>query len=109
MNDNSIYRKKLGGSHTTIIGGRQGIKATGIVAKHPKVKKVAPSVIKTKQRASRGFSAKIQRPDSRGNLRLLIVEGTSFQEIRIITKISTVEEGNLLADELNKMIEEKMK
>ncbi|NLI62042.1 MAG: DUF2103 domain-containing protein [Methanosarcinaceae archaeon] len=109
MNNNSDYKKKIGGAHTTIIGGRPGRKVIGIIMKHKDVKKVIPSVIKTKQGTPGGFNAKILRPDDRGNLRLLIIEGTSFQEIRIVTKFSTAEEGILFSEEMNEIISKMIK
>ena len=68
---------KLGGAHTTIIGGRTGRKAAEIVAWHPMVKRIIPSGISVNGAAGGGKTkAKVLRSDARGNLRLLISSGT---------------------------------
>lgn len=103
LNDNEVSYK-IGGSHTTIIGDRLGKKVVRIVVSHPDVKKIIPSVIRVKNKSPGGFSAKVLRPDARGNLRLLLTEGTSFQELRIVTRLPSANEGFLLSEELNTMI-----
>ncbi|WP_048135072.1 DUF2103 domain-containing protein [Methanolobus tindarius] len=97
---------KLGGSHTTIIGGRAGKKIVSLLSQHPSVKKVIPSVIAVKGKGNSGgkLTAKIQRPDDRGNLRLLLSHGTSFQELRIITNVGSFEEGENILKELNSLL-----
>jgi hypothetical protein len=97
---------KLGGSHTTIIGGRAGKKIVSLLSQHPSVKKVIPSVIAVKGKGNSGgkLTAKIQRPDDRGNLRLLLSHGTSFQELRIITNVGSFEEGENIMKELNSLL-----
>lgn len=98
------FRQKIGGAHTTIIGGRVGRRVVERVAAHKEIKKIIPSVICVKNKSSGGFSAKALRPDERGNLRLLLAEGSSFQEIRLITTVGTVADGERIAEELNRLI-----
>lgn len=99
-------QNKLGGSHTTIIGGRRGKKLVKVISAHPEVKKIIPSVITVRGKGPSGgvISAKILRPDERGNLRMLISHGTSAQEIRIITTVGDAVEGERIMNELNKML-----
>ncbi|ADI73497.1 Protein of unknown function DUF2103, metal-binding protein [Methanohalobium evestigatum Z-7303] len=107
--DESPY-DKLGGSHSTIIGGRQGRRIIHIIGSHPEVKKIIPAVIQVK--AKKGvpggaFSAKALRCDKRGNLRLVVSQGTSTQELRIITTVGDTVEGKRVMDELNEMLQDK--
>jgi hypothetical protein len=97
-------RKKLGGAHTTIIGGRAGKKFIRLVSQHPAIKKVIPSVILVKGVAGGNLSGKVLRSDARGNLRLLLSEGRSFQEIRLVTTVGTAEEGDRIMNELNEIL-----
>ena len=110
-NENSLKEKaknssknKFGGAHTTIIGGRAGKKLVKLVSQHPEIKKVIPSVISVKGLAGGSLTGKILRADSRGNLRLLISEGRSFQEVRLVTTVGTVEEGDRIMNELNEIL-----
>ncbi len=100
------HGSKLGGSHTTIIGGRAGKKIVSLVGQHPEVKKIIPSVITVKGKANSGgmLSARIQRPDDRGNLRLLISHGTSFQELRLVTTVGSFGEGERIMEEINSLL-----
>jgi len=100
----SSYKKKLGGAHTTIIGGRAGKKLVKLVTQHPEVKKVIPTVISVKGIAGGSLAGKVLRADARGNLRLLLSEGRSFQEIRLVTTVGTAEEGDRIMDELNEIL-----
>jgi hypothetical protein len=97
---------KLGGSHTTIIGGRGGKKVVSLVSQHPSVKKIIPSVIAVKGKGNSGgkLTARAQRPDDRGNIRLLLSRGTSFQELRIVTNVGSFEEGEHVMKELNSLL-----
>ncbi len=98
---------KLGGAHTTIIGGRYGYKIINNISKHSKVKNIIPSIISYKVNSKNNKKyAKIQRPDIRGNLRLLLSFGSSYQEIRIITYLSNFDDGIKLQKELNEVIDE---
>ncbi|MGB9131530.1 MAG: DUF2103 domain-containing protein [Methanosarcina sp.] len=97
-------KNKLGGSHTTIIGRRAGKKLIKLVSQHPEIKKVIPSIISVKGIAGGSLTGKVLRADSRGNLRLLISEGRSFQEIRLVTTVGTAEEGDRIMNELNEIL-----
>jgi len=103
-NAQNSSKNKLGGSHTTIIGGRAGKKLVKLVSQHPEIKKVIPSVISVKGTAGGSLTGKILRADARGNLRLLLSEGRSFQEIRLVTTVGTAEEGDRIMNELNEII-----
>lgn len=99
-------KSKLGGSHSTIIGGRAGKKIVSLVTRHPEVKKIIPSVITVKGKGNSGgmLTARVQRPDDRGNLRLLISHGTSFQELRLITTVGSFSDGERIMEELNSLL-----
>jgi hypothetical protein len=100
----SSSKSKLGGVHTTIIGGRAGKKLVKLVSQHPEIKKVIPSVISTKGTAGGSLTGKVLRADARGNLRLLLSEGRSFQEVRLVTTVGTAEEGDRIMNELNEIL-----
>ncbi|MDM7920508.1 MAG: DUF2103 domain-containing protein [Methanosarcina sp.] len=97
-------KNKLGGTHTTIIGGRAGKKLVKLVSQHPEIKKVIPSVISVKGVAGGKLTGKVLRADARGNLRLLLSEGRSFQEIRLVTTVGSAEEGDRIMNELNEIL-----
>jgi hypothetical protein len=100
-NSQSSSKNKFGGVHTTIIGGRAGKKLVKLVSQHPEVKKVIPSVISVKGIAGGSLTGKVLRADARGNLRLLLSEGRSFQEVRLVTTVGTAEEGDRIMNQLN--------
>lgn len=94
--------EKLGGSHTTLIGGRAGQRAIQTVAGHPHVKKVIPGPIDAGGSGSRtGVRAKATRADANGNVRLLIRDGSSVQENRIVTTAHDRELGEHVRADLN--------
>jgi hypothetical protein len=97
---------KIGGAHSTIIGGRHGKMLVNIITRHPDVKKVIPSVITVKGKGPAGglISAKVLRSDVRGNLRMLITHGTAAQELRIITNVGDTAAGERVMNELNSML-----
>lgn len=99
-------KSKLGGSHSTIIGGRTGKKVVSLVSRHPDVKKIIPSVIKVKGKGNSGgvLTARALRPDDRGNLRLLLSHGTSFQELRLVTRVGSFSDGERIMEELNSLL-----
>ena len=103
-NTQSSSKNKLGGAHTTIIGGRAGKKLVKLVSQHPEVKKVIPTVISVKGIAGGSLTGKVRRADARGNLRLLLSEGRSFQEVRLVTTVGTAEEGDRIMNELNEIL-----
>lgn len=97
--------EKLGGSHSTIIGGREGRRVLREVAGHPHVKKVVPGPIDGGGSAPRGgVRAKVTRADPNGNLRLLVREGSSIQEDRIVTTARDTETGERIRADLNRVL-----
>jgi hypothetical protein len=103
-NVQDLSKNKLGGAHTTIIGGRAGKKLIKLVSQHPEIKKVIPSVISVKGVAGGKLAGKVLRADARGNLRLLLSEGRSFQEVRLVTMVGTADEGDRIMNELNEIL-----
>ena len=97
-------KNKLGGVHTTIIGGRAGKKLVKIVGQHREIKKIIPAVISVKGIPGGSLTGKISHSDARGNLRLLISEGRSSQKVRIVTTVGTAEEGDRIMKELNEIL-----
>lgn len=98
---------KLGGSHSTVIGGRDGRQALETVAEHPHVKKIIPGPIDAGGSGSRtGVRAKATRADQHGNVRLLIRDGSSVQENRIVTTAGDRELGERVRDDLNEALVE---
>jgi hypothetical protein len=94
--------EKLGGSHSTLVGGRAGKRAIQTVAGHPHVKKIVPGPIDAGGSGSRtGVRAKATRADEHGNVRLLIRDGSSVQENRIVTTAGGRELGERVRADLN--------
>ncbi|WP_435126908.1 DUF2103 domain-containing protein [Halobaculum sp. D14] len=99
--------EKLGGSHSTLIGGRTGRNAIRTVAEHPHVKKIIPGPIDAGGQGSRtGLRAKVTRADQHGNVRLLLRDGSSVQENRVVTTASERDVGERVRDDLNVALEE---
>ncbi|SFS00281.1 hypothetical protein SAMN05216559_2338 [Halomicrobium zhouii] len=99
--------EKLGGSHSTLVGGRAGKRALETVAAHPHVKKVIPGPIDAGGSGSRtGVRAKATRADQHGNVRLLIRDGSSVQENRIVTTAGDRELGERVRADLNDALQE---
>lgn len=99
--------EKLGGRHTTLIGGRTGRKAVETVASHPHVKRVIPGAIDASGRGSQsGLRAKVTRADENGNVRLLLRDGSSVQENQIVTTAMNRDLGERIRDDLNEMLAE---
>jgi len=99
--------EKLGGSHSTLVGGRAGKRAIQTVASHPHVKKVIPGPIDAGGSGSRtGVRAKATRADEHGNVRLLIRDGSSVQENRIVTTAGDRELGERVRADLNDALAE---
>lgn len=97
--------EKLGGSHSTMIGGRDGEAVLREVAGHPHVKKVVPGPIEGGASAPRGgVRAKVTRADTNGNLRLIVREGSSIQENRIVTTAMDAETGERIRTDLNRVL-----
>jgi Predicted metal-binding protein len=100
-----FWKNKRGGTHTTLIGDRAGRRIASLVASDSRIKKLIPGIIQVKGPSGGAFRAKVLRPDNRGNLRLLFTQGTSFQEIMLITTAADVSEGEAISDDLNSKIE----
>ena len=100
-------RKKLGGSHSTLVGGRTGKTVVAIATDHPHVKKVIPGPIESGGRGSRtGVRAKATRADGRGNVRLLVRDGSSVQEVRVVTTAADRAQGERVREDLNRALAE---
>ncbi|MFB6114647.1 MAG: DUF2103 domain-containing protein [Halodesulfurarchaeum sp.] len=98
-------REKIGGSHTTVIGGREGQRAIQTIAAHPNVKKIVPGPIDASGTGSQsGTRAKVTRSDTNGNVRLLIRNGSSIQENRVVTTARDRNTGERLREDLNEAL-----
>jgi len=103
-----ILRKYVvfSGRHKTVIGGREALKWIGEILSHRQVSRVIFGRIENKgSRTGHGLRFKITRVDERGNLRAILSYGSSNQEIHIITKASSREEGLKIAKELMELFE----
>ncbi|AFZ72081.1 DUF2103 domain-containing protein [Natronobacterium gregoryi] len=99
--------EKIGGSHSTLIGGRTGMRAIQAVAGHPHVKKVIPGPIDAGGKGSQsGLRAKVTRADDGGNVRMLIRNGSSVQENRVVTTARDREMGERIREDLNEVLSE---
>ena len=99
--------EKIGGSHTTLIGGRTGMRAIRTVADHPHVKKVIPGPIDAGGKGSQsGLRAKVTRADDGGNVRMLLRDGSSVQENRVVTTAPDREMGEHIREDLNDVLAE---
>ena len=100
-------REKLGGRHSTLIGDRAGRRAIGVVADHPHVKKIIPGPIDAGGKGSQtGLRAKVTRADDNGNVRLLLRDGSSVQENRVVTTAMDRETGERVREDLNEALAE---
>jgi len=94
--------EKIGGTHSTLIGDRDGMRAIETVAGHPHVKKIIPGPIDASGSSARGgVRAKATRADEGGNVRLLIRDGSSVQENRVVTTANDRELGEHVRADLN--------
>ncbi|PSP73696.1 metal-binding protein [Halobacteriales archaeon QH_6_68_27] len=99
--------EKIGGSHSTLVGGRDGQRAVYTAAGHPHVKKVIPGPIDAGGSGSRsGVRAKATRADANGNVRLLLRDGSSVQENRIVTTAREKDLGEVVREDLNEALRE---
>lgn len=103
--DDRPAAEKLGGRHTTIIGGRHGLRALETVAGHPHVKKVVPGAIDAGGTGSqRGLRAKATRADGNGNLRVLLRDGSSVQETHVVTTAPNRPLGEKIRADLSEVL-----
>lgn len=92
---------KLGGSHSTVIGGRTGRRILETIAGHPHVKKIVPGAIDAGGTGSqRGTHAKATRADTNGNLRVLIRDGSSVQAVHVVTTAMDRDRGERIREDL---------
>jgi hypothetical protein len=99
--------EKIGGSHSTLVGGREGQRAIFTAAGHPHVKKVIPGPIDAGGSGSRsGLRAKATRADANGNVRLLVRDGSSVQENRVVTTAREKDLGEVVRADLNEALRE---
>ena len=99
--------EKMGGTHSTLIGDRDGKRAVETVAAHPHVKKVVPGPIDAGGSGSNsGVRAKATRADEKGNVRLLVRDGSSVQENRIVTTARDRESGEWIREDLDEALRE---
>ncbi len=99
--------EKLGGAHSTLIGGREGREALEAVADHPHVKKIIPGPIDAGGSGSRtSLRAKATRADDNGNVRLLVRDGSSVQENRVVTTARDGDLGERVRADLNDALRE---
>ncbi len=89
--------EKIGGAHSTIIGGREGRKLLLDVAKCEYVKKIVPGVIEgCGASGGGGVRLKLTRSDEKGNIRAILINGTSVQKVLIVTTACTKDEGEFV-------------
>ncbi len=93
--------KKVSGRHYTVIGGRNGQRTLREIGGSPFIKKIVPGPIEVSRKSHGGFSYKIQKPDARGNLRLRLREGSTVQEIRLVTTAYNENSAQKVVDDLN--------
>ena len=99
--------EKLGGSHSTLIGERDGWTAIQAVAGHPHVKKVIPGPIDAGGSSTRGgVRAKVTRADANGNVRMILRDGSSVQENRVVTTAMDRESGERVRADLDEALAE---
>jgi hypothetical protein len=97
--------EKIGGSHSTLIGGREGMAAIRTVAGHPNVKKVIPGPIDAGGTGSQsGLRAKATRADQGGNVRMILRDGSSVQENRVVTTAGDREDGERVREDINEAL-----
>lgn len=98
--------EKIGGAHSTLIGGRDGEAVVREVASHPNVKKVVPGPIESGGGGpDGGVQAKATRADGNGNVRVLLRDGSSVQENRIVTTATDRESGERIRADLNEALQ----
>jgi hypothetical protein len=78
-----------------------------VVAGHPHVKKIVPGPIDAGGSGSRtGVRAKATRADTNGNVRLLLRDGSSVQENRVVTTAGERDLGERVRADLNEALAE---
>jgi hypothetical protein len=90
----------LGGAHSTLIAGRTGRRVVREVAAHPHVKKIIPGPISAGGGGGGGVTAKVTRAGENGNVRLLLRDGSSVQENRVVTTAGDRSTGERVREDL---------
>ena len=99
---------KIQGSHKTIIGGRIGREKIYRIATCEFVKKIVPGVITCSGSPSGGgVRFKVTRCDERGNVKGILVDGSTVQEIHIVTTAKNKEQGEVVLRILKGIVDEK--
>ncbi|WP_456368601.1 DUF2103 domain-containing protein [Geoglobus sp.] len=96
--------EKIGGSHSTIIGGREGREYVMRIASSEYVKKVVPGVIENRGTAAGSVRLKLTRCDDRGNVRALLIHGGAVQQIHVVTTARNREEGEVVLRILRSLV-----
>lgn len=95
---------KIGGSHSTVIGDRQGHAVLTTVATSRFVKKVIPGPIDGGGNSGGGFRAEVTRADNSGNLRVLVKEGGTVQTVRVVTTAAGIQDATKVKNELETLL-----
>lgn len=101
---NKEPEKKVGGSHTTVIGGRNGQNTIHEIASVPYVKKVIPGPIDGGGSSGNGFRVDSKRVENNGNLRVLIKNGGTIQTVRVVTTASSKSQGEIVKHQLDSVL-----
>lgn len=102
----SNAKEKIGGKHTTVIGGRKGESALYSVATNPFVKKIIPGPIDGGGNSGGGFRSEVTRSGSDGNIRILLKQGGTVQTIRVVTTASDRDGGKKVKKDIQEIISE---
>ncbi len=97
--------EKIRGAHSTVIGGREGMKLLTSLASSPYVKKIVPGVIENAGVSGGGVRLKLTRCDERGNIRALLIDGASVQQIYVITTAADRKQGEEVMRELKSVVD----
>lgn len=101
---NKKPEKKVGGSHSTVIGDRNGQNAIHKVASVPYVKKVIPGPIDGGGSSGDGFRVESKRVENNGNLRVLLKHGGTIQTVRVVTTASSKSQGEIVKEQLDSVL-----
>lgn len=96
--------EKIGGAHSTVIGGREGREFIMRLASSEFVKKIIPGVIENKGTATGSVRLKLTRCDDKGNIRGLLIHGGAVQQVHIITTAKNREEGEVVMRTLRSLL-----
>jgi len=97
-------KRKIKGSHSTIIGGRDGRELLKRVAESEYVKKIIPGVIENKGTSKGSVRLKMTRCDRNGNIRALLIHGGTVQQIYVITTARSEKEGEKIIKRLASLL-----